>query len=304
MTAQALYLGIDIGGTNIKSGLVDKSGQITNQDKRKTPQNLPDLKLAIIDIVNQAQAQMGDQLKGVGFSAPGQVVSETGVVHVGGAIPFIDGLNFKHFIKENFGLPAAAINDGKAAAQAELWQGHLTDVENGLVLLLGTGVGGGIVLNGQLHQGSHFQAGELSYMYASSSDMTTENAMGRRGSAVIFVNKSRELLGLAPGDGEEVFQALEEGTNPEVTALFDQYCQDIVYMIHTLQISLDLDRVIFGGGISAQPLLLEGIQNKYNEIRDSVEWFKNSFEPIEIGLCKYGSEANLIGAVYQLLIEE
>ncbi|MFV8815912.1 ROK family protein, partial [Aerococcus urinaeequi] len=124
---------------------------------------------------------------------------------LGGAIPFIDGLNFKHFIKENFGLPAAAINDGKAAAQAELWKGHLTDVENGLVLLLGTGVGGGIVLNGQLHQGSHFQAGELSYMYASSSDMTTENAMGRRGSAVIFVNKSRELLGLAPGDGEEVF---------------------------------------------------------------------------------------------------
>src|SRR5699024_1928964 len=304
MTEQALYLGIDIGGTNIKSGLVDKSGRVTNQNKRKTPQNLTDLKLAIIDIADQAKAQVGDQLKGVAFSAPGRVVSETGVVHVGGAIPFIDGLNFKHFIKENFGLPAAAINDGKAAAQAELWKGHLTDVENGLVLLLGTGVGGGIVLNGQLHQGSHFQAGELSYMYASSSDMTTENAMGRRGSAVVFVNKSRELLGLAPGDGEEVFQALEEGTNPEVTALFDQYCQDIVYMIHTLQISLDLDRVIFGGGISAQPLLLEGIQNKYNEIRDSVEWFKNSFEPIEIGLCKYGSEANLIGAVYQLLIEE
>ena len=304
MTEQALYLGIDIGGTNIKSGLVDKSGRVTNQNKGKTPQNLTDLKLAIIDIVDQAKAQVGGQLKGVAFSAPGRVVSETGVVHVGGAIPFIDGLNFKSFIQENFGLSAAAINDGKAAAQAELWQGHLMDVDNGLVLLLGTGVGGGIVLNGQLHQGSHFQAGELSYMYASSSDMTTENAMGRRGSAVVFVNKSRELLGLAPGDGEEVFQALEEGSSPEVTALFDQYCQDIVYIIHTLQISLDLDRVIFGGGISAQPLLLEGIQNKYNEIRDRVEWFKNSFEPIEIGLCKYGSEANLIGAVYQLLIEE
>lgn len=303
MTAQSLYLGIDIGGTNIKIGLVDETGQVTNQHKRKTPQNLSDLKLAIIDIVDRAKAQVGDQLKGVAFSAPGRVVSETGVVHVGGAIPFIDGLNFKTFIQENFGLPAAAINDGKAAAQAELWQGHLTDVDNGLVLLLGTGVGGGIVLNGQLHQGSHFQAGELSYMYASSSDMTTENAMGRRGSAVVFVNKSRELLGLAPGDGEEVFQALDEGTSPEVTALFDQYCQNIVYIIHTLQISLDLDRVIFGGGISAQPLLLEGIQNKYNEIRDQVEWFKNSFEPIDIGLCKYGSEANLIGAVYQLLIE-
>ncbi|MGH2066330.1 ROK family protein, partial [Aerococcus sp. L_4] len=75
--------------------------------------------------------------------------------------------------------------------------------------------------------------------------------MGRRGSAVIFVNKSRELLGLAPGDGEEVFQVLEKGTNPEVTALFDQYCQDIVYIVHTLQISLDLDRVVLGGGISA-----------------------------------------------------
>lgn len=298
MTAQSLYLGIDIGGTNIKIGLVDETGQVTNQHKRKTPQNLSDLKLAIIDIVDRAKAQVGDQLKGVAFSAPGRVVSETGVVHVGGAIPFIDGLNFKTFIQENFGLPAAAINDGKASAQAELWQGHLTDVDNGLVLLLGTGVGGGIVLNGQLHQGSHFQAGELSYMYASSSDMTTENAMGRRGSAVVFVNKSRELLGLAPGDGEEVFQALDEGTSPEVTALFDQYCQDIVYIIHTLQISLDLDRVIFGGGISAQPLLLEGIQNKYNEIRDQVEWFKNSFEPIDIGLCKYGSEA-ILGSIGQ-----
>ncbi|AMC01804.1 Uncharacterised protein [Aerococcus viridans] len=59
MTAQALYLSIDIGGTNIKSGLVDKLGQITNQYKRKTPQNLPDLKLAIIDIVNQARHRWG-----------------------------------------------------------------------------------------------------------------------------------------------------------------------------------------------------------------------------------------------------
>lgn len=303
MTGQALYLGIDIGGTNIKSGLVDKEGKISHQNKRKTPQNLPDLKSAIIVIVNQVQELVGDQLKWVAFSAPGRVVSETGVVHVGGAIPFIDGLNFKEFIRENFNLPAAAINDGKAAAQAELWQGNLKEVENGLVLLLGTGVGGGIVLNGQLHQGRHFQAGELSYMFAGSSDMSMDNTMGRRGSAVRLVNKSRELLGLEPGDGEEVFQALEEGTNPEVTALFEEYCQDIVYIIHTLQISLDLDRVIFGGGISAQPLLLKGIQDKYDQVRQDVEWFKISFEPIEIGLCKFGSEANLIGAVYQLLIE-
>lgn len=304
MTEETLYLGIDIGGTNIKSGLVDKSGKISHQDKRKTPQNLPDLKLDIIDIVNQAQALVGDRLKGVGFSAPGRVVSETGVVHVGGAIPFIDGLNFKAFIQQNFRLPAAAINDGKAAAQAELWQGHLSDIDNGLVLLFGTGVGGGIVLNGQLHQGSHFQAGELSYMFAASNDMSLDNTMGRHGSAVAFVREAREVLGLAPGDGEEVFQALEAGASPEVDALFDQYCQHIVFMIQTLQISLDLDRVIIGGGISAQPLLLKGIQAKYDEVRENVQWFKDSFAPIEIGLCKYGSEANLIGAVYQLLIEE
>ncbi|MEY8371681.1 ROK family protein [Aerococcaceae bacterium 50-4] len=303
MVAQALYLGIDIGGTNIKSGLVDEIGNISNQSKRKTPPNLPDLKSAIFEMINQMQEQVGDRLKGIAFSAPGRVVSETGIVHVGGAIPFIDGFDFKGFVQENFALPAAAINDGKAAAQAELWQGHLKDVQNGLALLLGTGVGGGLVLNGQLHQGSHFQAGELSYMFASSSDMTLENTMGRRGSAVQFVNQARELLGLMPGDGEEVFQALEEGANAEVTALFDQYCQDIVYMIHTLQISLDLDRVILGGGISAQPLLLKGIQDKYDKVRKDVPWFKESFEPIEIGLCKYGSEANLIGAVYQLLLE-
>ncbi|MFW3625520.1 hypothetical protein [Aerococcus viridans] len=93
-------------------------------------------------------------------------------------------------------------------------------------------------------------------------------------------------------------------TGPEVTALFDQYCQDIVYIIHTLQISLDLDRVVLGGGISAQPLVLKGVQDKYDALRRDVPWFNDSFESVEIGLCKYGSEANLIGAVYQLLIEE
>lgn len=247
MTKRALYLGIDIGGTNLKFGLVDSDGQISEQGKMKTPQNLTDLKTAIIDIVDKFKSEKSEQLKGVGFSAPGRVVSETGTVYVGGAIPFIDGLSLKDLVEDRFNIPTTAVNDGKAAAQAELWRGNLSDVKNGLVLLLGTGVGGGIILNGQLLQGSHFQAGELSYMFASSEDMSLENTMGRRGSAVQFINQSRELLGLEPGDGEEVFQALEAGSNAEVDALFDQYCQDIVYIMHTLQISLDFDRVIFGG---------------------------------------------------------
>lgn len=303
MNEKSLYLAIDIGGTNLKSGLVNHEGQISHQAKEKTPQNLADLKRAIASIVKKGLAVAGQGLKGVAFSAPGRVVSETGVVHVGGALPFIDGLSLKALIEDEFHLPTAAINDGKAAAQAELWKGHLTNVQNGLVMLLGTGVGGGIVLNGQLHQGTHFQAGELSYLFASANQMTLDNTMGRLGSAVNFVDQARELLGLEPGDGEEVFVALEAGDNQELASLFAQYCTNIVYMINTLQVTLDIDTVLFGGGISAQPLLLEGIQVKYDAVRDEVEWLRDSFEPLTIDLCKFGSEANLLGAVYQLLLE-
>ena len=74
------------------------------------------------------------------------------------------GFDLKGYFRNTYGKGCTIINDGKAAALCELWLGNLRGITNGIVLTLGTGVGGGIIIDGKLHQGTTFQAGELSFM--------------------------------------------------------------------------------------------------------------------------------------------
>lgn len=96
---------------------------------------------------------------------------------------------------------------------------------------------------------------------------------------------------------------MEEGSNEELNQLFDKYCNEIVFVINNLQVTLDLDKVVIGNGVSRQPFLLKGIKDKYKEIRAKIEWLALSFEALEMGVCKFGNEANLLGAAYQFMLE-
>lgn len=294
------YLAIDIGGSFVKYSQVDHAGNLAGSHKVKTPNNLTDL----TDIIENLIADMGSDIKGIAISCPGRVDDLTGIVYKGGALPFLHEFCFKQFVASISPAPCVVMNDGKAAALSELWLGNLKGIENGAAILLGTGVGGGLILNGQIIQGRHFQAGELSFMPDRIGRPGQEDYFGHSASAVGFVRQAASLLGLADlDDGLAVFDVICKQANQEVCLLFEAYCQKIVHIILDLQAILDLDRVVIGGGISAQSIVIETISKQYHLIRNRSQIMADSLEPMEIMPCQFGNEANLLGAIYRLLIE-
>ena len=294
------YLAIDIGGSFVKYSQIDPAGNLAGSHKVKTPNSLAEL----TDIIENLIADMGSTIRGVAISCPGRIDEATGTVYKGGALPFLHEFCFKQFVASISHVPCVVMNDGKAAALSELWLGNLKGIENGAAILLGTGVCGGIILNGEIIHGRHFQAGELSFMPDRIGRPGQEAYFGHSASAVGFVRQAASLLGLADlDDGLTVFDVFCKQSNQEVCLLFEAYCQKIVHIILDLQAILDLDRVVIGGGISAQPIVIDTISKQYHLIRNRSQIMADSLEPIEIMACQFGNEANLLGAIYRLLIE-
>lgn len=290
------YLTIDIGGTDIKYGLMDKKGFLKNRGKRPTPKNLKDFLMAVQILIDQYQ----NVVDAFAFSVPGKVDTQTTTVYFGGALTFLNGLCFNE-VFESYGKPIAVQNDGKAAALAELWLGHLKGVENGAVLVLGTGVGGGVVLDGKLRLGPHFQAGEFSFMSSNFKSSKCELA-GFTNSAVGMIESINDSLKHPKkNDGLAAFGAIKAG-NEKALRVFQEYCHTIASQIFSLQGVLDLTTYVIGGGISVQPILIEEINRQFHMIRTShpiVEM--NIPSDLTIVAAKFGNDANLYGALYHYL---
>ena len=292
------FLSIDIGGTYIKHALINGSGQIISLEKISTPTELGHFKKALATIVTYHQ----DTIKAIAISSPGKIDSENGVIYHGGSLTFLHEFQIKSFMEKLTQLPCHIMNDGKAAALAELWLGQLKGIQNGGVMTLGTGVGGGLILDGTLHSGSHFQAGELSFMFLSANypaDVST--IAGARGSAVNFIKQAASALALADSlDGKTVFNELEK-KNTQIYPLFESFCRDIAFIIINLQSVVDLEKIAIGGGISAQPLLVEEIKKQYLGILNSIPLLSSMLTPVELTTCHFRNEAGLLGALYHLL---
>ena len=291
------YLSIDIGGTNVKYAELNEAGDVIAKDKVKTQQNLDDFLAEIDQIVEKFQA---DGLSGIAFCAPGKIEDTT--IRFGGALPFLDGVDFaKRY--EKLGLPIAVVNDGKASALAESWLGSLKGVKNGAAIVLGTGVGGGIIVNGQLLAGEHFQAGELSFGILNV-DKTGYDAMaGSYGSAVQMVERVNQAIGNADAtDGLAAFAAINAG-QPEAVAIFKNYCKNVAYLILNVQSVVDLNRIAIGGGISAQDAVIDGIREAIGEIREEIPIIKMTLTPPEIVRAQFMNTANIYGALYNLLLK-
>lgn len=295
-----IYLSIDIGGTAIKYATIDRAGNIIQADKCVTPTDLETMYEKISSIVDA----IPNHLKGIGICSPGRVDVQTGTIYNGGALPFLHEVSFKAFIEEKYHVPCAVSNDGKAAALSEVWLGNLKGIDNGAAIVLGTGVGGGIIVNGELIQGSHFQAGELSFLLRSPGKIELSNVIGFSASAVYFIKRAAALLQLEDeNDGLAVFEAINAGENEALQALFADYCKEIAFVMLNLQATLDISKVVIGGGVSAQPILIEEIKRQYAEIRGGSKAFCAAFDAVEIDACKFRNNANLLGAIYQLFLQ-
>jgi predicted NBD/HSP70 family sugar kinase len=292
------YLSIDIGGTNLKYGLIDHSGNLLFKRQVTTPNEKPVFLAELRKIILAYRSK----IFGVAISVPGQVDSQTGIVYHGGSLPFLDRLNFQQLIQSEFGeLPVGVENDGKAGALAELWLGVLQDHPNSAAIILGTGVGGGIILNNQLLPGSHFQAGELSFMVNNYQAAGYDKLVGMSCSAVEMIEKIATELNLPDKkDGLAVFEKLSQ-QNSIAWKTFRAYCQRLAYLILNVQSVVDLTTYAIGGGISSQPLLVKTINEEYDKMLLELPLVKETLTRPQIKKAKFENSANLYGALYGLL---
>lgn len=296
MTQTPKYLSIDIGGSSIKYGLLDHAGQLIEKNKVVTPQSLAPFIHTIINIVSQ----YADRIKGVAICAPGKIDPRDGRIYYGGALTFLDKLSLPEKLHQHFGndLIVTVENDGKCAALSELWLGNLNGIENGVAVVLGTGVGGGLILNGHLYRGTHFQAGEFSFIpsYGKKNNIVKNN-YGIDGSAVKMVEKIAKYYDLAPDDGIRAFKKIKKGKK-YANKVFNHYCYQIAELIFAVQSIIDVQRYVIGGGISVQPIVAKRIRYYFKKMVKKQATISHP----QIVTAHFHNDANLYGALYNLLL--
>jgi len=164
-----VVIGIDLGGTNIKAGAVTNEGQVLLRDKEATP--TPSVPAAVVDaicaVVRRCKAQLEKQewrVVGVGVGSPGTIDLESGTVLFSPNLTGWNDVPLKAMLEEKLGLPCALENDANAAALAEQWVGAGRSADSLVMFTLGTGIGGGIVLDGRVWHGTGGFAGEIGHM--------------------------------------------------------------------------------------------------------------------------------------------
>lgn len=281
---------IDVGGTDIKYSVIDDKLNFLDKGKVPTPTtNFEDFEKEIIDLYEKYK----NQVEGIALSMPGIIDSDTGYLATGGAIMYNYEVNIFDVLKKKCCEKIIVENDAKAAALAEARFGSLSDVEDGVVVILGTGIGGGIIMDGKLKKGSHYSAGEFSPLNRITGNPKAAWAM--RCSTTALVHFAGEALNLTKNErnGHKIFEYIN-AKNPVVYPVFEKYCYEIAEQLMNFQLILDPQRIAIGGGISSQDILIEEINRQVEIVYG---YLIPGFPLPKVVACEFRSDANLIGAL-------
>ena len=294
------YLVLDIGGTFIKYAIMGGDGTFIVQGKVPAVTDSEEGTLGALADVREAVFDY--DYEGVAISMPGRIDTKKGIAHTGGAFQWVRDYPAAEKYGAVFGKSCTIANDGKCAASAENWLGALADVNSGAVLVLGTGIGGGIVINNKVWMGATGGAGELSAFITDHQGVKNGLGWGNIGimwashiAASAITGKYAALKGLDHADGIMLFDAYEAGDEIAASVL-KTFGEEAAAGICSLQSVLDLQRYAIGGGISARPETTQIIKDAVDALFDPYVDFLPYGKP-EIVTCKFGNEANLIGAL-------
>jgi len=291
-TKMKKYLAFDIGGTKLKYALINNHGQLLKEYSEPTVQTS---KEAFLKRFKEIVDKFKEQISGVGVSVPGKINRLDQTVSYGGSLPFLDGVSFSGVLGNE--IPVSVENDAKAATLAELWKGTLKESNNAVMLVLGTAIGSGIVLNRELVYGSHDQAGEVSFMSYGSFDKT--NLMGGKCSAVGLIQDIAKHYNLKDiNDGPAVFKLINKHDD-YAWQRFEEFCNTIALLIHNMQTVLDVDCYVIGGGISKQEIVSEQIATSLKKLRETNSFVNNTLTQPKIVSSTFHNEANLLGSIYK-----
>ena len=310
-----IYLGIDIGGTAVKFGLVNGEGVMVSEVS-EYPVKFDNYETPIIEtVVKSAREFMSKNNKnffdinGIGVSATGGINSKLGIVEgSAGHIKNWKGTNIKKRLEAEFGMNTAVLNDANAAALGEMWKGAAKGRKNVVVMTIGTGVGGGIIVDSKILLGSKGFAGEIGHIPVNvdGEKCSCENTgcIEHYGSTSALVRNvknaviSGEITGINVDetDGRLIFKEVSAG-NKAVIKYVDEWINYISAALIGLVHTFNPEMVILGGGVSKQKELF------VDKVRDKVLHgvMHNFAQDLSIEAAELGNNAGIIGAVKFLI---
>jgi len=291
------YVAFDIGGTHVKHAMLSEIGEILSKDHYATP--IVDYELFISKLIEIVEDyQKVKEISGIAISLPGLINAKTGYSEIAGAIVALSNKNLKEILVAEFKLPVAIENDANCAALAEKFLGSATECQDFVCMTIGTGIGGGIFVNGKILHGHRFRAGEFGMMHMKAVDDPYTN-MHFTSSTFALINSYKKYKNIPFEEmieGYVVFEEAEHDTG--VKNVVDTWLKYLSYSIFNLVCILDPEKVFIGGGISSKEGLIEMIEEKLDEISD----WQDFKVPIEC--CHFRNDAGLIGALYHFLQEQ
>ena len=294
-----MILAVDIGGTAVKFGLVDREGTIHRKasadvafDGYRTP-----IFTTVVTAARRFLEQEQVQPEGIAVSATGQVDTETGtVIGTNGKIPNYEGTRLKAGMEEAFETETWALNDANAAVLGECFTGRARGLKNVLLVTLGTGVGGGVVVNGKILEGRWGIAGELGHfpLYADGLPCTCglQGCYENYASTTALIRRCEERTGQSGLNGRMIFERAASGEK-DYCAVLDEWIRDIAAGICGLVHIFNPEMVLIGGGVSAQKELL--IQPLRKEVLSRI--MPRFRENLRVERASLGNDAGLVGAV-------
>lgn len=163
----AYSIGVDLGGTNLRAAAIDEAGKVLARVSETANFDAGPEQVAgeIARVIDQVRKEIGaDGLRGVGIGVPGYIDMSSGVVVGSANLPGFQGFPVRDRVQQRLGTPILLENDANAAALGEMWMGAGRNVKDLILLTLGTGIGGGIVMDGKVMHGFRGMAGEFGHM--------------------------------------------------------------------------------------------------------------------------------------------
>ncbi|RYM02203.1 ROK family glucokinase [Sporolactobacillus sp. THM7-7] len=314
--AEIMNIGVDLGGTTIKMALIDDAGSIL--DKWAIATNTIDNGSHIASDISLsiekklAQYHLGQsEVRGIGMGAPGFLDMETGFVYKAVNIGW-ENYPLKDELERSMGVPVILENDANIAALGEMWLGAGKGAKNLICVTLGTGVGGGIICNGDILHGVSGMAGEIGHMTVVTRDgapcncgkrgclETVSSATGIRRLALeaLDYNDSESILRdifEEKGDitAEDVFNCARK-KDPLSSAVADKAANYLGYALGAISIVTNPEKIVIGGGVShAGSVLLNPLTEYFKKYS-----LPRIFDACSIVTAKLSNDAGVIGGAW------
>lgn len=310
------YMGIDLGGTNIKAGVVDDAFRIIGRAKAKTgiPRPAEEVMDAMAECAKAAAADAGvpwEQIRQVGIGVPGTANEETGVVEYANNLLF-ENVPMREYLQKRPHKEIDITNDANAAALGEVLAGAARGASNAVAVTLGTGVGGGIIIDGRLFTGFHYGGAELGHMGIVLGGRKC--TCGRRGcleayaSATGLIRSTKEAMEAFPDSlmwelarenggnvsGRTAFLAAGRG-DAAARAVVNDYIQHLGYGLASIINILAPEILVIGGGVSNEG---ENLLRPLVECVRPQLYIRTPEKQTRIALATLGNDAGLIGAAF------